>query len=252
MRCMWLLILLLLCPDLGLAATITHDSSTTSPNNSLNRTDTDSYTHTQGNLTNGIVLCGITAEESGAPPAISSVTYGGSNMTSIGTATSSNDTGHKEFLYYRLLGTSSSGSPAVVATFTTTINAHRVTCSSYSGVNQTTPWVPRTSPDNPASASDFDTTNPSEARVTVGSAANEVVWAVANFGGVTVSGSTSQTSRGSALLSGSYFHGANEASGASPSVNMSWTIAANAFNAIVGVSLNPASDRRRVPPIRLE
>lgn len=212
----------------------THDASSSSGTQSNVQNTGDGaapdYSHTAGTLTNGIAIVRVCSQDS-TPGTITGVTYGGNACIQIGSAVGPTASA-KASLWYHL--NPSAGSSAVVASFTEVMNAHTVSVSTYSDVDQSTPYVSRAN--NPQSANDFDTVNPSEARVTIDSAVGELVVAVALFVGPTVSGATAQNSRSSQLVSGNHFHGGSDADGAA-TVAMSWTLAQSQQNAILGVSL---------------
>ena len=232
-----ILLLSLLITGPALAATPTFDAASNSGVKS-NASSTASYNHTAGTLSNGIAICAVTSQDS-TPGTISGVTYGGAAMTNVGTTqTIDTVTSHAFSLWYKLAP--SAGASAVVATFSEVMNSHVVSCATYSNVNQSSPIG------TPAAADNFDTVNPSEARVTVTSAVGEVVVAIAMFASATASGTTSHNSRASVLASSNHFHGLSDTSGAA-TVNMSWTLAESRNNGIYGVSLKPSTDNAGAP-----
>jgi hypothetical protein len=226
------------------ALTPTHDASSSS-GSKLNQQTTSGFTHTAGTISNGIAIIRVASQDS-TPGTISGVTYNGQAATQCPTNSPlATGGGGSQFVvslwYYKL---PPAGSSAVVASFSEVMNWHAIVVSTYANVNQTTPIG------TCAAAADFDTTAPSEARVTVTSAVGELVVAVAGFRSTTNTPTTSQNNRGTALTSTTMSIGGSDADGAA-TVNMSWSDAGSFNNAIIGVSLKPSVDRRPVPPMIL-
>jgi hypothetical protein len=175
-----------------------------------------------------------------AVPSPSGVTYAGSAMTKIGSTRLFEGNLNSVSLWYRVLGTSTAGAKAIVATFSQVQNSHMVSCSTYSGVHQTIPFVSRAT--NPNSDVNFQQANPAIASVDVGSVTGERVFAIASFTGLaTLDPTTSQTVLAMQRDVANHSHGFSTAAGATSSVTMSWTVAQGAENGIIGVSIQEAT-----------
>lgn len=245
MRYLFSLLLSLCLSSPAWAGTPTYDAASNS-GNKPNESSTSSYSHTAGTLTNGIAIIAVTSQDS-TPGVISGVTYGGSAATQCPTnspvTVATNNA--VSLWYYK---SPPAGASAVVATFKVgevleVMNSHVVSTVTYANVNQTDPIG------TCASAGNFDTVAPSEARVTVTSAVGEVVAAIALFASSTTNTpTTSQNSRAVVLTSGTKSHCHIDAAGAA-TVNMSCADAGSIENAIIGVSLKPSVDGRARQPI---
>jgi hypothetical protein len=143
------------------AATPTHDASSNSGVKS-NESATSPYSsHTAGTLTNGIAIIRVSSQDT-TPGTISGVIYNGVAATQCPTnSPTSFDASSRSAISLWYYKAPPAGASAVVATLSEVMNAHIVSVSTYSNVNQAAPIG------TCAAAVDFDTTAPSEARVTV-------------------------------------------------------------------------------------
>jgi hypothetical protein len=226
------IILALLLPAQNWAATPVHDASSNS-GSQLNKTSTLAYSHTAGTLTNGIAVARVSSQDS-TPGTISGVTYNGAAMTQCPTNSPAIfNTFSAISLWYYL--NPPAGASAVVATFSEVMNDHIVNVSTYSNVDPSAPIG------TCAKAVNFDTVNPSEARVTVTSAVGELVVGLGVMASATGAAATTNTSRANVLEStNTAFVGVEETGAAS--VNLSVTLAESRNNAALGVSLKPSID----------
>ena len=106
-------------------------------------------------------------------------------MTQLGSVASTSSGGVRLTLWYRLLGSVGSATPAIVATFSEIMNTHTVFISTYSGCDQASPLNTE-----PAAVIDYDTVNLSNAQITVPTAVGETVVCLAAFNGSTVAATT--------------------------------------------------------------
>lgn len=208
-------------------AAITHDATSTSAQTNVQN---PSYTHTRGaTCANPIAITKVTYQDS-TPGTISSVTYGGSGMTQVGTTRDTTGSGNSDFVnIWQLVGVSAGGA-TVQANFSEVMNDVQISTSTYCGVHQGTPIG------TAAGASSSGTT----VTVNVTSATGELVVDAAVISGtrtITVGGG--QTERTN--VQSNHRHVASDEPGAG-TTTMSWTISSLQSWAQVAAPLKPAAD----------
>ena len=215
-----------LMPVSGWAA-ITHDATSTSAQTNVQN---PSYTHTRGvSCANPIAVIKLTYQDS-TPGTISSVTYGGTGATQVGSTQDTTAAGNKEFVnLWRVVGVASGGS-TVQANFSEVMNDVQISTSTYCGVHQGTPFG------TAAGASNVGNTT---VTVNVSSAADEVVVDVAVISGTrTITVGAGQNERTN--VQSNHRHVASDETGAA-TTTMSWTISSLQSWAQVAAPLKPAA-----------
>lgn len=232
------LLLALLWPCAALAATPTHDA-TTSDNTGNNGQQNPTTSHTGGTgQSNYIALACITFQDTTGT--LSSVTYGGQGMTRIGTDEGTATAASFASLWYLLAPPS--GAQTVQANFSEAINDTIFSVSTYYNVNQS----------NPFGTEVADNGSGTTISVVVTSAAGElVVDCVDAHPSTDTYTAVGQTERSDIAISGNHWHGFSEEAGAA-SVTMSWTHASSNEWATKAIPLKPSSDRRAVAPMVLQ
>ena len=220
------LIVVLLCAAPSWAA-ISHDATSTSAQTNVQN---PSYTHTRGaTCANPIAVIKLTYQDS-TPGTISSVTYGGTGATQVGTTQDTIAAGNKEFVnIWRVVGVASGGA-TVQANFSEVMNDVQISTSTYCGVDQTTPFGTAAGTSNVGSTT---------VTVDVTSAANELVVDAAVISGTrTITVGAGQTERTN--VQSNHRHVASDEPGAA-TTTMSWTISSLQSWAQVAAPLKPAA-----------
>lgn len=203
---------------------------TVSSANSLPNTAASSLTfpHTVNAGSNSILLVSVHTH-SGAVT-VNSVTYGGTNLTQVGSVTASSNVNRAEI--WRLFNPPT-GTADVVVTLSGARNL-AAGAVSYFGVDQASPLTPSTARGSSTTAS-----------VAVASASGEVVVDAVSADGDALSltkgaGQTQQYNTNTGTANGNIQAAASTEAGAA-SVTMSWTLGASASWSIISVALKPAA-----------
>lgn len=234
----WRLLVIILCAiPVSSWAAITHDATTHSAQTNVQN---PSYTHTRGAVcANPVAVIKLTYQDS-TPGTISSVTYGGTGATQVGSTQDTTAGGNKEFVnLWRVVGVASGGS-TVQANFSESMNDVQISTSTYCGVHQVTPFGTAAGASNGANTT---------ITVNVSSAADEVVVDVAAISGTrTITVGAGQNERTN--VQSNHRHVASDETG-SATTTMSWTISSAQSWAQVAAPLKPAAATDEVFGFRL-
>ncbi|MBW7866243.1 MAG: DUF11 domain-containing protein, partial [Candidatus Hydrogenedentes bacterium] len=178
---------------------------------------THTFSHTTGTGPNRLLLVGVTVQDNNVT--VSSITYGGTALTSVGTGTRGSGGSRLHMALYRLVNPPS-GANDVVVTFSSTFQSGKgavIGASTYSNVNQTTPLGTFVTANGSSTAPSVTAT------AVVGDLVYDTVASAVTGTTLTLPGGNGQTQRWQ-NVSGTVVRGAaSTETAAAASVVMNWT-----------------------------